>query len=116
MARKPSNPKKRPRKGLAETTSSPGPRWGGDSTAPEAADEELLTMDQAIDLLKTTRPTFYRWLRAGKVRGMKVGRQWRFYRGDIERFLAGQGPRVDLPADIAPLIRVLRKRACSLAC
>ena len=46
---------------------------------------ELLDMAQAIEMLRTTRPTFYRWLRAGKIKGMKVGRQWRFYREDVER-------------------------------
>jgi excisionase family DNA binding protein len=71
---------------------------------------ELIDMQEAIKLLKTTRPTFYRWLRAGKVRGMKVGRQWRFYREDIERFLKGEEPRIDLPADITPLIKTLSQR------
>ena len=52
----------------------------------ERAADELLDMEQAIALLNTTRPTFYRWLRAGKIKGMKAGRQWRFYRSDVERF------------------------------
>jgi type IV pilus assembly protein PilB len=74
-------------------------------------DNELIDMEQAIEILKTTRSTFYRWLRAGKIKGMKVGRQWRFYREDIERFLKGQEPRIDLPADIDPLIKTLSERA-----
>ncbi len=68
-------------------------------------------MPEAIKILKTTRPTFYRWLRSGKIKGMKLGRQWRFYREDIERFLKGEEPRVDLAADITPLIETLRKQA-----
>jgi excisionase family DNA binding protein len=76
----------------------------------ETRSEELLDMKQAIELLKTTRATFYRWLRAGKIRGMKLGRQWRFYREDIERFLKGQTPRVDLPVSMEPLIEMLRTR------
>jgi excisionase family DNA binding protein len=68
---------------------------------------ELLSMEEAIERLKTTRPTFYRWLRSGRIKGMKVGRQWRFYPEDIERFLNGDGPRVDLPLDISPLISQL---------
>ena len=70
----------------------------------------LVDMDQAIDLLKTTRSTFYRWLRSGKLKGMKVGRQWRFYKEEIERFLKGEEPQIELPADIKPLIRNLKKR------
>jgi len=71
---------------------------------------ELVDMKEAIALLKTTRPTFYRWLRSGKVKGMKVGRQWRFYREDLERFLKGERPRIDLPADITPLIENLHRQ------
>jgi general secretion pathway protein E len=70
--------------------------------------EELIDMPQAIELLKTTRPTFYRWVRSGKIRGMKIGRQWRFYRDDIDQFLRGEAPRIDLPTDISPLIYELR--------
>ena len=67
-------------------------------------------MDEAIAMLKTTRPTFYRWVRAGKLKGSKVGRQWRFHRKDIERFLQGEEPQIDLAADITPLLDTLRER------
>jgi excisionase family DNA binding protein len=82
--------------------------------APPVQEDELLDMNQAIEILKTSRPTFYRWLRAGRIKGMKVGRQWRFYREDIERFLRGQEPRIDLPADIGPLNDLLQKRVTGL--
>ncbi|MHC5038211.1 MAG: ATPase, T2SS/T4P/T4SS family [Planctomycetota bacterium] len=98
-------------------TKTPAPKKGKSSKkgkspkeSPPAETGDLLDMDQAIALLKTTRPTFYRWLRSGKIKGMKVGRQWRFYREDIERFLKGEGPRIDVPADIHPLIETLKKR------
>ena len=76
--------------------------------APPPSD--LVDMDGAIAILKTTRPTFYRWLRAGQIKGMKVGRQWRFYRADLERFLQGAGPRIDAPAPVAPLLDELDNR------
>ncbi|MEW6356926.1 MAG: ATPase, T2SS/T4P/T4SS family [Planctomycetota bacterium] len=90
-----------------------GVKKGGKNVAAEDVMEgqELLEMDQAIAILKTTRPTFYRWLRAGKIKGMKLGRQWRFYREEIERFLKGEEPHVDLPANIRPLVQTLRKQA-----
>jgi excisionase family DNA binding protein len=71
---------------------------------------ELMDMERAIAALATTRPTFYRWLRAGAIKGVKVGRQWRFRREDIERFLAGEGPRIEVPGDIKPLLAELRRR------
>ena len=108
-----------------ERTNAPGSAPGADAGADgpegetegaedEGSDRDLLNMSQAIEMLKTTRSTFYRWLRAGKVKGMKVGRQWRFYRGAILRFMRGQGPRVDLPADISPLLAELQQRADDL--
>ncbi len=84
----------------------PGP--GKERKAEAGA--ELVDMEEAIALLKTTRPTFYRWLRSGKFKGMKVGRQWRFYKADIERFLKGEGPRIDLPGSLKPLLAALEKR------
>jgi excisionase family DNA binding protein len=75
----------------------------------ETSEQNLLSMDEAIEVLKTTRPTFYRWLRSGRIKGMKVGRQWRFYADDLERFIKGEGPRVDLPVTIRPLIDKLHQ-------
>ncbi len=72
-----------------------------------SASDGLLTMEQTIERLKTTRATFYRWLRAGKIKGLKVGRQWRFRPEDVERFLHGEGPRVDLPVGPDSLVQGL---------
>jgi len=77
---------------------------------PVTTTDDLLSMEDAIAMLKTTRPTFYRWLKTGKLRGMKVGRQWRFYKKDVEGFLRGEGLRYDLPVGVEPLITALRKQ------
>jgi type IV pilus assembly protein PilB len=74
-------------------------------TAPREA--EVVDMATAMAMLGTTRPTFYRWVRSGRLQGMKVGRQWRFYRSEIERFLSGSAPRIELTADPAPLLTAL---------
>lgn len=71
---------------------------------------DLIDMEEAIGLLKTTRQTFYRWLRSGKFKGMKVGRQWRFYREDIERFLKGEEPRIEVSGSLKPLAAALGQR------
>ena len=41
---------------------------------------------------------------------MKVGRQWRFYRADVERFLKGEQPQAPLPGDLNPLIKELERK------
>ena len=76
----------------------------------DSNEKDILNMEQAIALLKTSQPTFYRWLREGRIRGMKVGRQWRFYKEDIEDFMRGDSRKVDLPADINPLLETLVAR------
>lgn len=72
--------------------------------APAANTADLLDIGQALALLKTSQPTFYRWVRSGKIKGIKVGRQWRFRREDLDRFLKGEAPAVSLPVSIQPLI------------
>jgi len=76
----------------------------------KSSSTELLTMDEAIERLQTTRPTFYRWLRSGRITGTKAGGQWRFSQEDIDRFLKGIGPKIGLRTDITPLLQELEKR------
>ncbi|MHC4917606.1 MAG: helix-turn-helix domain-containing protein, partial [Planctomycetota bacterium] len=90
------------------------PKKVAEATAPPETGEDLLGMDEAIAMLKTTRPTFYRWLRSGKIKGMKAGRQWRFERSEIERFLKGEEPQLELPVSIQPLVESLVGRAAKL--
>lgn len=49
--------------------------------------EDILNIDEAAAFLKTSKPTFYRWLGQGTVKGFKVGREWRFYKSDLVEFL-----------------------------
>lgn len=77
-------------------------------TKHEADNRGLLTMAEAIAVLKTTRATFQRWLKAGRITGMKVGRQWRFKREEIDRFLKGEeAPQVESTAGRADLFATL---------
>lgn len=63
----------------------------------------LLTAKQVIDLLKIDRTTLYRMLRDGRIKGVKVGSQWRFPKKDIDCLLipqdstSGSGSRDILP-------------------
>jgi excisionase family DNA binding protein len=46
----------------------------------------MLTLDQAAEALGVSRSTLYRWQTQGRVRGFKVGRQWRYRRSDLDKF------------------------------
>lgn len=63
-----------------------------DEHTEEQTGGDVLDFSQAQDFLNTTRTTLYRWIAQGKVRAFKAGRQWRMYRGDLERFLTSPDP------------------------
>jgi len=53
---------------------------------------DILTIDQAAELLKVGNRTIYKLLsderQPGKIFAKKVGRTWRILRSEIERFLS----------------------------
>lgn len=68
--------------------------------------KELLTAREVQELLKVDRVTVYRMLKDGRLSGVKVGQQWRFDRGSVDRLLGGEQPEQrppSRPADVLPL-------------
>jgi excisionase family DNA binding protein len=57
--------------------------------------DTLLTVRQLQDLLQVDRITIYRMLDDGRLRGFKVGGQWRFSRQTIEGWLHEQQARLE---------------------
>ncbi len=47
----------------------------------------LLTTKQVQELLKVDRITVYRMLNDGRLKGIKIGKEWRFHRREIEQML-----------------------------
>jgi excisionase family DNA binding protein len=58
-----------------------------DSDKDCACVDDLLTTRQLQELLQVDRITIYRMLHDGRLRGFKVGGQWRFSRQEIEAWL-----------------------------
>ena len=52
--------------------------------------EACLTTDEVLVYLKVTPRTIYRLIRSGELPAMRVGRQWRFRRTDLDAWLARQ--------------------------
>jgi len=57
--------------------------------------ENFLTTKQVKDLFKIDRITVYRMLQDGRLKGVKIGNQWRFPQSEVEKLLSGE--TVDLP-------------------
>jgi len=54
--------------------------------------KEMLALEEAAGILGVSRSTMHRWQRQGRIRGFKVGRQWRFRRADLEKFSQATHP------------------------
>ncbi|MEZ5290730.1 MAG: helix-turn-helix domain-containing protein [Vicinamibacterales bacterium] len=62
--------------------------------------EAFLTTDEVLAYLQVNLRTVYRLIEAGKLPAVRVGRQWRFRRQDIDRWLDEQRPSAaGRPAD-----------------
>jgi excisionase family DNA binding protein len=57
-------------------------------------DESFLTTEEVLEYLQVNLRTVYRLIKAGKIPAVRVGRQWRFRKGDIDAWLESQRPRV----------------------
>ena len=60
--------------------------------------EEFLNFDEAVELLRTTPSTLYKWLQADKIPAHKLGRQWRFVRRELEAHMSEPSPNAALRA------------------
>src|SRR5438876_4261106 len=69
-------------------------------------DETFLTTEEVLEYLQVNLRTVYRLIKAGKIPAVRVGRQWRFRKRDIDAWLDSQrlrgGSRATAAAASAP--------------
>jgi excisionase family DNA binding protein len=68
-------------------------------------DESFLTTEEVLEYLQVNLRTVYRLIKAGKIPAIRVGRQWRFRKRDIDAWLESQRPRGGRPVAAAPPAR-----------
>jgi excisionase family DNA binding protein len=56
-------------------------------------DESFLTTEEVLEYLQVNLRTVYRLIKAGRIPAVRVGRQWRFRKRDIDAWLESQRPR-----------------------
>ncbi len=56
-------------------------------------DETFLTTEEVLEYLQVNLRTVYRLIKDGKIPAVRVGRQWRFRKRDIDAWLDSQRPR-----------------------
>jgi excisionase family DNA binding protein len=60
---------------------------------------DVMTTEQAAEFLQTSRATLLRKARAGDIPAAKLGREWRFRRADLDRWLRRGGERYEALVD-----------------
>lgn len=75
-------------------------------------DETFLTTEEVLEYLQVNLRTIYRLIKAGKIPAVRVGRQWRFRKRDIDAWLDGQRPatRALAVAPARPTVNAGRQR------
>lgn len=68
-------------------------------------DETFLTTEEVLEYLQVNLRTVYRLIKAGKIPAVRVGRQWRFRKSDIDAWLDSQQTR-PMPRAVAPVSEV----------
>ena len=53
-------------------------------------DDQFLTTEEVLDYLQINLRTIYRLLKARQIPAVRVGRQWRFRRADLDQWLAAR--------------------------
>ena len=94
---------------------------------------DLMTTNQVQELLQVDRTTIYRMVESGRLPAIRVGKQWRFPRPEIERWLQaqavvpGHGPisvstepantsAISTPADSKLVVNFALRELVPLAC
>src|SRR5258706_16429437 len=73
-------------------------------------DETFLTTEEVLEYLQVNLRTVYRLIKAGKIPAVRVGRQWRFRKRDIDAWLDSQRPRGDRAVEAIPSAPVRNAR------
>jgi excisionase family DNA binding protein len=65
----------------SDNASAPGPR------EPWLKEGDLLTVEEAANILRVSQKTIREWMRKDQLASLRVGKQWRILRQDLESFV-----------------------------
>lgn len=58
-------------------------------------DEPLLTVGEVATLMRVSNMTVYRLIKAGQLAAIRVGKNYRIRRSDIQRYLTGRAVHIE---------------------
>lgn len=89
-----------------------------DNTDAGNSHVDVLNLDETADFLRVSNQTIYNMIRDGRIKAHKVGREWRFFRSDLNAYLnstsslamAAKGGTLD-KSDLLTIQEELNKRS-----
>lgn len=58
-----------------------------------AKDIEVYTLNELVELLQVTRRTLYNWIKGGKLKAFRAGKEWRVTKEALEEFIQNESNR-----------------------
>lgn len=52
--------------------------------------EELITTTELLKILKISKITLYDWIKKGKVKCIRIGKEYRFDKKELDRLMKGE--------------------------
>ena len=59
-------------------------------SAPDAPDHEILTLEEVAHYLRLKPQTIYKWAQERRIPAVKLGKEWRFRKSILDRWLDQQ--------------------------
>jgi excisionase family DNA binding protein len=56
----------------------------------EERENVVFTTIEACNYLRISRPTYFKYLYAGKIKGEKVGKGWKVFKSELDSILKGE--------------------------
>ncbi len=69
--------------------------WKVDPMAEPQFEDLLLTVDEVARVMRVSNMTVYRLIKSGQMAAIRVGKNYRIRRRDVERYLSDRAVRVE---------------------
>ncbi len=59
------------------------------TNAQSIREDQVLTTKESCSYLRITKPTFFKYIRQGRIHAIKAGKGWKVLKSELDRFLRG---------------------------
>jgi excisionase family DNA binding protein len=59
-------------------------------TKMNSIEDQVLTTKESCFYLRITKPTYFKYIREGRIKAIKAGKGWKVLKSELDRFLRGE--------------------------